>query len=776
MSALTSIQGLSSGLNTDEIITAILTAERRPAVLLEEQQTLKTNMVTTFRAFQAKLLALGTETRALSRRATFDAFSVTSSDDTIVSASAVGRVASGTYDVQVLSLARNHQLASQGFADQSASSLGTGTITIGLGNGTTRQITITSANNSLVGLRQAINDAKVGVTATIINDGTSSRPYRLLLTGDKTGQASRITFDSSLTGGTAVNLSSGSFDSPEHVMRNSASTSQVSLGATAAYTGTTNKTYTFTVDGSGAQTVGGAITLNWSDGTNSGSVIVSQADAEVSLAGAGADGLTIRLSAGAVYGGDQFQVQTFAPLLQDATDAKIAFGGSSPITVTSATNQFTNVIGGLTLNVKKLTETGKSISLKADLDTSAIRGKIQSVIDKINDLNEFVDKQNSYNVDTKESGTLFGEPTLQTIQASLRSTLSSKVPGLTGAYTQLAALGIRTGLDGRLIIRDSARLDKALREDLDSVVDLFTSSGRSSSSYVEYVSSTEKTKVGTGYTVNITQAATKGRLDGSGIADPASTPLTLTNSNNRLKLTVDSVTSNEIILNEGTYSSTSALITELQSKIDADSRLGSKDVTVTWVSTGTNTGYVSIESSTYGRGSKVEIGVGVANSVFATLGLASGTAHTGTDVAGTINGETAEGSGQYLTGKSGNKTTEGLKLLVTLPASGVTGETEGTISLSKGIGARISDLLETYNKTGDGLVDRRIKGYEGQVTDLKKQIEAFDTRLASRRASLQKQFYAMEQALGQLGAISDYLTGQITNMNQNWNFRSNNNR
>ncbi|HFQ89350.1 MAG TPA: hypothetical protein ENK27_04650, partial [Desulfobulbus sp.] len=73
-----------------------------------------------------------------------------------------------------------------------------GTLSLTVG-GTTSSIEITSENNSLEGIMQAINDADLGVSAAIINDGTAS-PYRLMLTGKDVGTA--FSLDSSgLSGG-----------------------------------------------------------------------------------------------------------------------------------------------------------------------------------------------------------------------------------------------------------------------------------------------------------------------------------------------------------------------------------------------------------------------------------------------------------------------------------------------------------------------------------------------------------------------------------------------
>lgn len=55
----------------------------------------------------------------------------------------------------------------------------------------TGEIKIDPSNNTLQGIRDAINAANKGVTASIISDG-SDKPYRLVLTSTKTGQASSM--------------------------------------------------------------------------------------------------------------------------------------------------------------------------------------------------------------------------------------------------------------------------------------------------------------------------------------------------------------------------------------------------------------------------------------------------------------------------------------------------------------------------------------------------------------------------------------------------------
>ncbi len=775
MAGLTSIDGVVSGLNTTEIVDSIIQFERRNVTLLENDKELKTSIVSTLKAFQAKLLALSAQTKLLSRDATFEKSQVDYSEEGYITATAKGRVGSGSYDLQVLSLARNHQLASQGFSDQSLASFGTGTITLSVGDGAAKTVTIDSSNNSLVGIKNAINAAGAGVTATIINDGSGSNPYRLILTGNKTGAANKISVTSNLTGQNNLNFQTATFDQPELISTATGTDAKISLGASAAYTGARNKTYTFTVDGAGTQVVGNDnIAINWTDGTNSGTILVTQADTEVELVGQGADGLKLTLTAGEINAGDTFQVSTFSPLLQDPSDAVIAVGssgsGGSPITVRSDSNTFADVIGGLELNVTRVTAPGQSITINTSVDVSGVRDAINSFIEKFNDVTRFVDDQNTYDQDTGDAGVLFGDYSLQMMQSSLRSALSAQVQGLESKFNQLYTIGIRTGADGKLSIRDSARFEEALKNNLDDVIKLFTDSGASTTNFIEFVSSTGATRTGTDYEVDITRAATRGTFRGGSIANPAGIPLTLDSSNNQIKLSVNNVESATIQLATGSYNSVDELVHEIQRQIDADEKIGTRGLTVEWVEVNPDLGYLQFTSSTYGSASKVNVSTSVPNSAVALLGLGSGVATEGVDVSGTINGEEAEGRGQFLTGKEGNKTTDGLKLRVTMGADQLVDGVDGTVTMTRGIASKLFGVVDSLTMTGDGFMDRKIKSYERQIDDLTDRISFYDERLEARRQSLLRQFYEMESALGQLNSDSQYLTNQMASMNDNWNF------
>lgn len=199
--------GIGSNLDVNGIITSLMEFESRPLTLLDGKEA----------AFQAKLSAYGslkgavssfqTAVKGLSTLSKFQSLVATPSDKTIFTASAVSTAHAGTHSLEVTQLAQVQKLATVGQLN-TTSVIGNGTLTFDFGtisggsfdSGTgkytgatftsnatgTKTVTIDSSNNSLTGIRDAINTANIGVTASIVNDGSAS-PNRLSLSSDNTG-------------------------------------------------------------------------------------------------------------------------------------------------------------------------------------------------------------------------------------------------------------------------------------------------------------------------------------------------------------------------------------------------------------------------------------------------------------------------------------------------------------------------------------------------------------------------------------------------------------
>jgi len=199
--------GLGSGLDINAIVEGLVAAEGdfKVAKLDRTEATLQAKL-SSFGTLKSALASFGSSASTLAQISTFRAHTSETSDFSLVRVSADSTASAGSYGIEVTQLATAHSLASAPglFTDQ-GSAVGTGVLKITFGTtvydpGTdyvtgddtytsftantkisSFDITISSTNNSLTGLRDAINDKDAGVQASIINDGSG---YRLLLTSD----------------------------------------------------------------------------------------------------------------------------------------------------------------------------------------------------------------------------------------------------------------------------------------------------------------------------------------------------------------------------------------------------------------------------------------------------------------------------------------------------------------------------------------------------------------------------------------------------------------
>src|SRR5579871_4347193 len=196
-----SFSGLASGIDTSKIIDGLTSISQQRITDLQNKKSAITGKQTTFGNLEAQVFALQNSITQLARSVggAFNGRTATSSDTTVLTASATSDAQPGNYSLQVQSLAQAQQVASSGVSNLSTT-LKQGTIQIQVGDGTTTTVTVGPNNNTLQGLANAINNAGGDVTASVISDG-SATPYKLLLSSNKTGAANTIQVTSSLTTG-----------------------------------------------------------------------------------------------------------------------------------------------------------------------------------------------------------------------------------------------------------------------------------------------------------------------------------------------------------------------------------------------------------------------------------------------------------------------------------------------------------------------------------------------------------------------------------------------
>jgi len=200
MSGTSSIGGVVSGIDTNSILDKLSEISQAPVRRLQARQdTLKAESAA-WSALEARLLLFRTSALPLASGSTFGSQKVALSRSDLAAVTASSDAVSGLYSFSVEQLAQSHQMASQGFADTTETEIGSGTISLKVGNADPTVIAVDGF--TLAELRDAINAADAGVSAAIINDG-SSAPYRLILTSKASGLAGQMQVETSLSGGTA---------------------------------------------------------------------------------------------------------------------------------------------------------------------------------------------------------------------------------------------------------------------------------------------------------------------------------------------------------------------------------------------------------------------------------------------------------------------------------------------------------------------------------------------------------------------------------------------
>ena len=207
MASITS-SGVGSGIDIKSLVSQLITAERTPADnRLNQREAALQTRISALGGFKSALSTFQSSLSSIKNTATFQASTkATVGNDKLFTASASSTAPSGSYSVKVENLAQSQKLATdpalniQQDPDQYV--VGTGTLTFQFGtydsggntftanaNKAVKTVTIDSSNNSLNGVAKAINDAKIGVTANVINDGSG---WRLTLGSNDTGAANSL--------------------------------------------------------------------------------------------------------------------------------------------------------------------------------------------------------------------------------------------------------------------------------------------------------------------------------------------------------------------------------------------------------------------------------------------------------------------------------------------------------------------------------------------------------------------------------------------------------
>ncbi|MBU1074211.1 flagellar filament capping protein FliD, partial [bacterium] len=133
------------------------------------------------------------------------------------------------------------------------------------------------------------------------------------------------------------------------------------------------------------------------------------------------------------------------------------------LTVYSQTNEVSNAIQGVTLNLEQA-DAGVTVNLEIGVDGEALQGKVQTFVDAYNALFNYMNEQSA------DGKVLQGDSLVRNISSRVRMALTSSLGS--GDITTLYQIGIRQEKDGILSF-DTSAFQAQVAEDYTGVRDLF---------------------------------------------------------------------------------------------------------------------------------------------------------------------------------------------------------------------------------------------------------------------------------------------------------------
>ena len=654
---MATVSGTTQGnFDVASLVSQLMSVERRPLTKLAQREAGIQSKITAYGNVKGALSGFQSSFANLNNLDTYKGVKVSSSDETQVKVTGTAIAPAGAHSVRITNLASAHAIATNNYPTPDTA-IGTGTLTFQKGTFAggvftsnpgfaTKAVNITAAQKTVTGIRDAVNAANIGVSASVVNDGTG---YRLVFSS---------------------------------------------------------------TDGSG-----NSLRLTASDGDGN----------DTNTAGLSA----LAFDPAATVGNGKNLIE-----MRAAQDAIAIIDG---MTVSSSSNVISSAIEGVTFTANSTSTSAATVRIEPD--SSAIKAGIDDFIKAYNDLTKQLKDLTNYDASTKQAGPLNGDSTLRTLQAELRTLVTSKL-STTGSLQNLNDVGITLDRNGLLQL-DSAKLQKQIDLDRGAIAQLFAKAGQTSDSRVSFVKATDRTRIGT-YEVSVSQAATQGKLVGNQVAGL----IIATGLNDTLNLTVDGVQAS-IILPARTYASATELAADLQSRISGNTTLSSAGVSVSVTSAADQ---LTVTSVRYGAASSVAVSGNGATTLFGDTPVAT----TGLDVVGAIGGVSATGNGQVL---AGTGAANGLELKIN---TSVTGEL-GAVKYFEGITAKLDARITALNGL-NGPLKARTDGLGVSVKDIGKQADQFNARLVSIEARYRRQYSALDAMLGRMSATSTYLQQQLASI------------
>lgn len=802
------INGLSSGIDTAQIIAELMQVNAQPQQQLQQQLNQASIVLGSYQILSNDVTTLQSVSDTLASSAGWQAWipnSTTADASATVGNGAVG----GSLTFSVDALAQADSLISSGSVSSETSQVTSGPLLVAVGGGALGISTLASSNLAVGSHTIAVTQASAGAsltaagaaaTSTTITQGTNDTlTYNLdgvaksLTIAAGTYSASQLA--AAVQSASGGNLTASIGANGDMALSTTAQGSLVSLQVTggdgASALGFSSVPTSTTYGTNGIVTVdgvsntlqnfspGSAVQLNGPSGstvsatftgplsvgsmtatevnTGDGSLqslvqAINSSGAAVSASAVSTGTNQYRLSLQSTSSGAANTVNiatnAFSGLgslttVTAAQNAQITVGtGPGSFVVTNNSNNISGLLPGVTVNLLQTDPTNETtISLQPDGQTMATT--VQSLVTAANQLITDLNTATSYSpgngTGSGTAGPLLGDPTAEGLLNSVLSAVSSQAG--VNSTGSAGVLGITMNQDGTLSF-NSAAFAAAYDANPTQVANTFLSGGTSSNPLMGFYESTDATAPGQ-YNVVQTQAATQA-TDTGAVASGGSVSIGET-----LTISAGSGSAQYTTTAGQSLSSIAAGLNQA---------LATANVSV---NASVVNGALQLTSMAYGSSATFSVSSTAAGAGTTGLGATAGTAQsfTGTDAAGTINGQPAKGIGQLLQGAT-DTPMQGLLVQATatqsqLQAAG--GSISSTISYQPGIAQALANAAYAAGNPANGTLVNAISGEQSQMSYLDTQIADWNPVLQEQQAQLTTEYTSMETALASLKATQSSL-------------------
>lgn len=496
--------GIGSGLDISGIITKLMSVEQQPLIKLSTKEASYQSKISALGSLQGAVSSLNSAVASLALASNqtpsskFVSYKASIGESSVASATASSTSVAGSYALEVSQLATTHRISTIARAHTLTTPAGSyataddaiteGTLDITVGS-TSTQITIDSSNATLGGLKDALNNANIGVTADIVAvPDAEGGGVRLKITSNTAGTAGAMalsglagfTFGVSGLGGGADELSQDPSEGGQAAEGGYTSADAAISEGTLALTIGNGTAHQITIDSSNNTLAGLRDAINAAGaGVTATLTTISANDVRLVLTSDTiGSGSKITMSGLTGFGFDP--TTGTGDLSQASADGGQTAQGSiiklNGITINNDSNTVSDAVQGVTLTLTKVSTSATTLNVSQD-KSSTLSAAFTNIVKAYNDLNKSIRELGGYNAETKQGGALLGNSTLRTVSSSIRNMFQSAVAGTSGSnYKRLSDLGLEIQKDGSINFNTS-KLATATNADFDAVGNLAATFG-----------------------------------------------------------------------------------------------------------------------------------------------------------------------------------------------------------------------------------------------------------------------------------------------------------